>query len=408
MTSIYDIPYDDIKKFLLANNKNSFNKEIDYDETLSLLKDNKTKGHTTSIIEWMIAYNLLINNVDIPYYTIDDINTMSQNDINKLAKLLTMKGNNRNNIKNILRFLNKLDNDQKYLLPEINSNILNILSQLEVKDMDLYNLKYNNIISLLKTHHNKKEIRKFIYNNLSKIIIYNSIDFDLYQYIYDYIDNCQECNYYVTLYEYLAEDYLNIYNKFIYSQIIKDNRETLLKYYSNKEIDDLIEKINEYDRNDEGHEYIGKHEMYILVDFTLNLIEINEIGLAKKVFDISNDLHLHGRGYPYNVELVNFSISRTPKILKIIINYIGEEQFIDDYFENINNDGYEFFQDRQFLIDLVNLEKYDLLIKIIDRYLSENYNIKDESNNKTLKKIKDGINSDNKEEIIKYLNLLSL
>lgn len=50
MTSIYDIPYDDIKIFLSANNKNIKNIDDDYKLSLSLLKDKKTKGHTTSII----------------------------------------------------------------------------------------------------------------------------------------------------------------------------------------------------------------------------------------------------------------------------------------------------------------------------------------------------------------------
>lgn len=60
MTSIYDIPYKDIKMFLLTNNKNINNKDIDYKQVLTLLKNKESKGHTKSIIEWMIAHNLLI------------------------------------------------------------------------------------------------------------------------------------------------------------------------------------------------------------------------------------------------------------------------------------------------------------------------------------------------------------
>jgi len=108
MTSIYDIPYEDIQKFLLANNQNFEDEKDAYDKALLLLKDKNAKGHTISIIEWMIAHNLLIRKVEIPNYTFSQINNMSQIEIDELAKLLTMKGNNRDNIKNILKYLHKL------------------------------------------------------------------------------------------------------------------------------------------------------------------------------------------------------------------------------------------------------------------------------------------------------------
>ncbi len=108
MTSIYDIPYGDVKKFLLFNNMIFKARDKAYNKTLLLLGDKSTKGHTTSIIEWMIAYNLLIHKVDINFYTYEEINDMEQQQIDKLSKLLTMKGNNKSNIKNILGYMNKL------------------------------------------------------------------------------------------------------------------------------------------------------------------------------------------------------------------------------------------------------------------------------------------------------------
>ena len=89
MTSIYDIPYEDIQIFLLVNDIN--NKNESYDIALELLKDKKSVGHTISIIEWMMAHNLLINKINIPIYNIWEIDNMSQNETNKLAKLLTIK-----------------------------------------------------------------------------------------------------------------------------------------------------------------------------------------------------------------------------------------------------------------------------------------------------------------------------
>jgi len=82
MTSIYNVPYEDITEFLLANNKIYDNDDDAYNKALILLKDKKAIGHTTNIIEWLMAHNLLVHKVNIPNYTIYDINKMSQNEIN--------------------------------------------------------------------------------------------------------------------------------------------------------------------------------------------------------------------------------------------------------------------------------------------------------------------------------------
>lgn len=111
MTSIRDIPYEDIEKFLLANNKNWNNENEAYETSFDLLKNKNARGHTMRIIEWMISHNLFVNKVDIPHFTINEIDNMTQNEINQLAKLLTMKSNNLENIKNILKFLHKLDEE---------------------------------------------------------------------------------------------------------------------------------------------------------------------------------------------------------------------------------------------------------------------------------------------------------
>jgi hypothetical protein len=97
---------------------------------------------------------------------------MSQDEINKLAKLLTMNGNNRTNIKNILRYLHKLD-ELDELLPEIKDIIFNNLNELELKDIRIHHLNFDDVINLLKTHRNKALIRKFIYDDMDKIIFNN-------------------------------------------------------------------------------------------------------------------------------------------------------------------------------------------------------------------------------------------
>jgi len=173
MTSIRDIPYQDIKIFLVANDKSFKDKDDAYDKILKLLKDKNSKDHTTRIIEWMIAHNLLVNKINIPYFTSDQIDNMTQNEINKLAKLLTMNGNNVINIKNILRFLHKLNEENITLLPEINDIILNRLYEVEKIDKDINFIiktgSSQDILNLLKTHHNKRIIRELILENIALI-----------------------------------------------------------------------------------------------------------------------------------------------------------------------------------------------------------------------------------------------
>src|SRR5674476_445856 len=99
MTDVRDVPYEDIQEFLKANKKSYLNENDAYNKTLILLKDKNAIGHTTSIVEWMIAHNLLIKKINIPNFTVYQIDNMQQFQIDELAKILTMKGNNRNNIK---------------------------------------------------------------------------------------------------------------------------------------------------------------------------------------------------------------------------------------------------------------------------------------------------------------------
>ena len=386
MTSIYDIPYEDIKIFLKANGKLSTHKDDDYEIAKDLLNDKNAKGHTTSIIEWIIAHNLLINNINIPYYTSIEIDDMNQNEINDLAKLLTMKRNNRENIKNILRYLHKLN---LFALPELNDIIFSNLTRLELDDINISKLKYKDVIKLLKTHRNKTAIRKIIYDNLEKIIVYNSIyiDFD------EFDDISEELDYFL--------DKVTIYNKNIMREIMIDNMHKLKKIYNDKLIKNILQKINNNDNNHDGEVYIGKSEMYDLVRFTFDLINENEKILAKKVFDIANDLHYFGRSYSYNYDLVDFSLLKESQVLKTIIDFMGEDEFIENYL--IIDDDFRNEHQYDFFKELVVLKKYDLLVKIIEMYIKQNYKSRGKMIVKTLQIIKRGIKSNDDELVLKYL-----
>jgi len=327
MTSIYDIPYKDIRKFLSANNKNLVNEDDAYNEVLILLKDKNSKGHTTSIIEWMIAHNLIVNKVIIPYYTVDDIDNMSQSEINKLAKKLTMKGNDRGNIKNILRYLHKLEDIS--LLPEIKDIIFNNLTQLELENINIYDLNFDNIINLLKTHRNKVAIRKFVSDNLDKIIIYQFL-LSLNSSIPDMLELDVTKNFFLDQMLDLLY-FADFYNKNIIADIIEDFRQGFLKYYTVKEFDDLIRSIKEKKYKYEDNIEIHISEMNNLVKFTIDLIKNNEIGLARKVVAIIKNLKYvsgHNNIGHNNIPYVYFLVDEINKLkpslsTEIINNVIG-------------------------------------------------------------------------------------
>src|SRR5436190_2608226 len=223
MTSIYDIPHEDIEEFLLTNNKTF--KNDTYEKALILLKDRKAIGHTINIIEWMMAHNLIVKKVNIPNYNINELNKMDQNEINQLAKLLNMNGNNVENIKNILRYLHKLND--VVLDIDINNTILQTLNELEIKDIDFETLTPSDIITLLKTYHNKALIRKSIYNNMENIIFYNFLDIDVKR-----LDNLN----YINNLAYNLK-----YPSYIILKLINDNKEKLVKNFTIDTVDSEIE-----------------------------------------------------------------------------------------------------------------------------------------------------------------------
>ena len=147
MASIYDIPYEDIRKFLLANDIN-FKKSLvipqrDFGSFKTLNKNEKEA--------YNIARNLFKDN--IPNYTIYEVDKMSQIEIGQLAKSLTLKGNDVGNIKNILRYLHKLDetvnintNKNLTIAGEAIYNI--ILSNMDNKTINRMNINKYSKLSL--------------------------------------------------------------------------------------------------------------------------------------------------------------------------------------------------------------------------------------------------------------------
>jgi hypothetical protein len=115
MTNIKDIPVHDIELFLNKNNV-EFNKNTIYTNALKLMKKG-TIYYTDSIIEWMMAYNLLKSKIIVPLYSKSEILNLSVNELKSLTSLLKMKTNNINHIVSILKYLHKLEYENESLFP---------------------------------------------------------------------------------------------------------------------------------------------------------------------------------------------------------------------------------------------------------------------------------------------------
>jgi len=112
MTSITDLKLDDIKLFL-SNNNITISHDINkmYSDAFDLMRKKSTlyDNVSDSIIEWMMAFNLLQSKVDILKYTKAEILSMSDHDLTILGKILMMKTTKVNHIINIFPYMRKLD-----------------------------------------------------------------------------------------------------------------------------------------------------------------------------------------------------------------------------------------------------------------------------------------------------------
>lgn len=109
MTSIYDIPIEDVKLFLRGNNVDvPETDKLVYREARNLMKNTKLLFYPPSVLEWIVAHNLIVTKVKISNYTEEEILNLPQNELNLLAKSLTMRTNDRYNVIKILYYMGKL------------------------------------------------------------------------------------------------------------------------------------------------------------------------------------------------------------------------------------------------------------------------------------------------------------
>ena len=393
MASIYDLPYEDIEEFLLANNEIYDDENDAYNKSLELLKDKNAVGHTTSIIEWLTAHNLLIRNINIPNYTTSEINNLSQNEINSLAKLLTIKNKNVENIKHILKYLHKLDTQNKILLPETHDSIFNFLNELEINEINFDILKPYDIINLLETHRNKALIRKLIYDNMEKIIFYNYLGIE--------VKRLNDLLY--------LEELIYKLPKSIIFKLFTFNEKKLLKNHS-KEINEFLNFLKESVVNVIDIDL--RRSIENLVSFFVILIEINEFGLAKRVFDIANKYKLKGTvynvSYSFNQYLITVMISQLDDVFNLSLELVGEKNFLTKFESEdiiITSDSYI----KKVLNKLVKLKKYELLINYLKKLIIwKQYNDTTRTIEIVLPLIRESIASNNNSLIIKYIGILNL
>lgn len=241
------------------------------------------------------------------------------------------------------------------LLPEIKNIILDILNQLEAKDIDIKILGFDDTILLLKTHRNKKMIRKIIYDNIEKIINYYVLE----------IDTDELCNL-----DYISNLHINTN---LMLEIINDNEKEILKNYSIEEKDNHINSIKS-SNNDFYNIAIGKSYMNDLIFFIYNLIVNNEIVLAKKAFDISKRNNYIAKHNDFEYHILESLLDNTDiNFLKVIIDFIGEDIFISTFEDIISIEGFNSDYLKLFN-NLLNLEKYELLKELVNS-LKSNYKV---------------------------------
>lgn len=179
MTSITNIPIKVIESFLKSNGvKIPINDKEIYQVAYNLIINQSDYYYPDIIIDWIIAHNLYNENRKIRTYSRGEIDVMSEKEVTKLAEKLEIfeSPNLKQSIINVLKFLKKLET--RIINPDIDSLIFQTLDELE--QQKILNSDYKGIIEIFQKN---KGLRKFIYDNLNKIIEKNSLNFKDLTYI---------------------------------------------------------------------------------------------------------------------------------------------------------------------------------------------------------------------------------
>ena len=171
-TSFLSIPLDDIKKLLsffhldiLYNSNNLYLSAWSF----ILANNNSTLILPTSIVDWIISYNLSQENIEIPIVSSSSILFSNNIDLKNLSIKLTLPNVNKERILRILYYLQKLNN---------NLNVLDTLP-LDILKIILKKLDCESLFLICKL---SKNLNKFFDNGYLKQIIQDKTKFDISKY----------------------------------------------------------------------------------------------------------------------------------------------------------------------------------------------------------------------------------
>jgi len=377
MTDIKDINHDDIREFLLTNNIEVTKNDQDYDDAFRLMKDpNSVK--LIPIVEWMMAYNLMIKKVNIDDYEINNLINLSLEEQDKLAKKLGMRSNSIDNIINILYYLHKI-----YLLvgdlkiPK-HKNIYNIfpkelwvkiLLNLNCKDVDVLinkSLQFKNLINdenikervkmrgfpRLSGHCESFDVSQFVDDMNHELSSRNFLTEEIFNYI---LEKLYDSNYNLVRGDLICFEGLNSYrNDGVY--IFNGNKIVELSY----EIDDyghLPEEFTVINNNvpirywqyNEDHKGIS-HNNLVWFDHKLvkqqcidNIIDVNDELFT--TFKYNNKIY---KIYAYRSEFDEESRITKENFVSILLNAdILSLEIIDEFGDDENtlyiNQNYKAF-----------------------------------------------------------------
>lgn len=202
MTSIGDVSYGDIKQFLSNNGiKWSINDNENYQTVLKMIRAGQGENYPDSLIDWIIAYNFIVDRKTISNYNLKEIDLLSKEGLKILAeKLGIFESNNlKQSVINVLNYLHKLDdkvilsavpnrnakaiipkqpevvrkfstiNKNDFIHPDVDKYILSLMQ--DIDKQKILSSSYDEIIEMFK---NDKSLRKIIYDNMREIIRINS------------------------------------------------------------------------------------------------------------------------------------------------------------------------------------------------------------------------------------------
>ena len=278
MTSIYDIPKEDIDIFIENNNDIIHKKEYDpYLITFKTIKSGNYLPGTVpdKIIDWIIAYNLIIKGVNIPKYNVLNIYLLSEKELKALSKLLKLDNLHINSVINVLNYLGKLDS--KLLLESLPIDIIkDIMKDIEnpenITNFCLVNKLYKKVICDNDSFWKEKYTEKYEIEGLNYLQNHQIKDYqELYKLNYSYHQLSKKLKFYRDF-----DFWYNVEELFMRNRKLKDFPEEIF----------LLPKLRILSLAQNNITYLPKNISKLTNLETLSLSRNKLITLPKEIGDL--------------------------------------------------------------------------------------------------------------------------